>query len=281
MGPSIAQDMLAGIRSYRKLAKRHHVGFTIISKIKAILFTEEKPLAQVAVALTTDDFEDTAGEKADQVLLAALYEIARYSGKLSKTESAIWLRDIIKALLPLMMKYGAENATGNPLDAILEKMLKEAKDKAWQEGYVYCTQNNHEQLGTQKYNDGYQRGKEAGEKNRDEWTVNALRQQVLADMTSKGVVPLTLAMNLRNQINRIDRHLVQECPYCGHVLTPETCNLPMKLTDEQKQEIAVLRKKRRMETHKFEDPSPFDQNLPSYLAAEVYDYRKDDLAYET
>lgn len=65
VGPSIAQDMLAGIRSYRKLAKRHHVGFTIISKIKAILFTEEKPLAQVAVALTTDDFEDTAGEKAD------------------------------------------------------------------------------------------------------------------------------------------------------------------------------------------------------------------------
>jgi len=278
VGPAIAQSILAGERSYRKLAKKYHVSFGKIKDIKVAILEEKKPQEPIAVALTADDLENTSGEKPNEILMAALYKIARFSGRLSETEATLYLRDVVQDLLPLATKYNAENTTGSPVRAIIAAVRKEARDQGWKEGYEYCSKNNHEQLGAQKYSEGFRQGRMEGEQTRDERTVEALRQKVNEEMKRRRYVPMGMAMNLRNRITWLERHLIRGCPSCGHVLTLEVCRPLMSLTDKQKAEIAALRKRKRRRTREYEDPDPYDENLPWFGGTKVDDLRKNDLA---
>jgi hypothetical protein len=268
LGPDIARALKKS-GAYRLIEKEFHVNPNKISEVSKLMKERTSPQAAAGVGKLLGN-ED---ESSDEILLATLYEICRYSGSFSKTTGAIIIRETVRALMSLSARYLGKEITTTTVNDLINVVWKSGHDQGFREGEDHCSNSNHGSLLEKAESKGYQRGKAAGETHRNEVVEQATRNAEFEKMKNQQMVPLALAQNLNNRINYNERHLIRLCPYCGEALTHEVM-VPVfpveSLPPDKRVRLENLRRKKRQETGEWNDPDPYFRDFPAVWAFKVY-----------
>jgi len=257
-GLRIAEDLRRGRTSYRRLAKKYKVGFTTIRDIKKIVFYSADVAGSSTISLTGQNFENEGEEKPDALLVSILYEISRYSGVLSKTQAAVWVRDVVRKILPLSLKYGADPVNEDPVEAILDGVRAETRKDAWAEALRYCQENNHPLLREKYIAEGRQIGRAQAEQIRDQSILENAKNGAIEHFLRQGLIPLNVGISMSHMLTHMERDRLESCPYCHEILTVETSEPVGPLTKvppPKRMKFLKLRARKREETGGV-DPEP-------------------------
>jgi hypothetical protein len=226
----------------------------------------------------TDSVQHILGnenESPDEILVAALYDVCRFVGSFSKTEAAISIREWVRTIMKSASRYGLTEIDADTVKSLLAAATKEGSDSGFKAGLNDCA-TSHPAIEEKGRASAYREGVTDGMKRRDIATARMIRETELERLKREKFVPLVLAINLRNQITRHERHLIRLCPYCAHAITLEVC-IPIlgKLSDAERTNLEKLRKKKRVQTGEWDDPDPYSGSFPWFLADKVETFSQD------
>jgi len=261
LGCEIARDLLSRA-AYNRICERRHVSPNTVAKVSAFVY--KKPVASDVAGL--QDLLGNSNESPDAMLVALLIEVCRYMGSFSRTQAAVWLRDQSRQIMQAATKYLEGRIDNNAVNDLLAALWAAGNKAGLEKGADECANNNHERIRESAKAEGHRESFTEGKNYASEWLQRLTYEQVTQDMANRDVVPIALAMNLRNHIDWMQRHLLRACPHCNEVLTIEVCDsiaIDYKsLPPDQKVKLDKMRRRKRELTGEWWDPDPFRRDFP-------------------